>query len=309
MRVGLYYSPLDWRYPGFFFPSIYCDDAKRLREQYHRQLGELAENYGKLDILWFDGGGNDWLGFGGIRYSGGWKSRPQNESYKGSFDWQDDLAVRHLRERQPDLITNDRVDAPADFRVRESDSSLGGFENRYPWELNVTIVEGAFGYQAGAKVKSLGYLIRLLVGAAGRDGNFLLNVGPRPDGQIDPEQAQRLREIGQWLKANGESIYGTRGGPWLPGSYGVSTHRSNIVYLHLLRPPANTGLRLAALPERLVRVSLLSGPELAFRQADQQITINVPAGTIDSIDTVLKLELAKAWTTAAVIPVQDPPVE
>src|SRR5208282_1870295 len=81
LRVGLYYSPLDWRYPGFFFPGIYQANAIEMREQYHRQLNELASYYGKIDILWFDGGGGDWLGFGGVKFDGSWHGRPPGQRY------------------------------------------------------------------------------------------------------------------------------------------------------------------------------------------------------------------------------------
>jgi alpha-L-fucosidase len=89
LGVGLYYSPLDWRFPGFFFPDLYMDSAIALREQYRRQISELATHYGKLDILWFDGGGNEWLGFGGVRFHGHWEGRPPDQPYTGKFDWQD----------------------------------------------------------------------------------------------------------------------------------------------------------------------------------------------------------------------------
>lgn len=307
LRVGLYYSPLDWRFPGFFFPGIYRDSADQLRAQYQHQINELASHYGKLDILWFDGGGDEWLGFGGLEWDGGsgWKTRPKNMPYTGSFDWHDAETVAHLRQLQPDILINDRTDAPADFRSREGDGALGAFENRYPWELCTTITEGAWGYQPDAKVKPLAQLIHLLVGAAGRDGNLLLNVGPRPDGQIDPAQAERVREIGHWLSTNGESIYGTRGGPWLPGHYGVSTHKGKVVYVHLLRAPQGSALSLPALPIRVVSASLLHGPQLQIAQTGHDLKISIPAGSIDPIDTVLKLELEQPWTTLAVVPVED----
>lgn len=200
LRVGLYYSPLDWRYPGFFFPDLYEANAIEMREQYHRQLNELASHYGKLDIVWFDGGGENWLGFGGIAFKGGWHGRPKTEDYAGRFSWEDDEAVANLRKLQPSVIVNDRTDAPADFRSREGDRRMGSFENSYPWELCTTITDGPWGYQPDAKVKSFDRLIRLLVGAAGRDGNLLLNVGPQPDGEMVPEQVARLREIGDWLE-------------------------------------------------------------------------------------------------------------
>ena len=304
LRVGLYYSPLDWRFPGFFFPGIYGDSADQMRAQYQRQIDELASHYGKLDILWFDGGGNEWLGFGGIEYGGsGWKSRPKDQPYTGKFDWQDAKTVAHLRALQPDVVINDRTDAPADFRSREGDWALGDFENRYPWELCTTITEGAWGYQPDAKVKPLDQLIRLLVGAAGRDGNFLLNVGPRPDGEIDPAQAERVREIGRWLSANGESIYGTRGGPWLPSDYGVSTHNGNVVYIHLLEAPKNSAITLPVLPIRVKSAALLNGGQLKFSQDGRHLTIDVPADAIQPIDTIIKVELERPWDTAAVVPV------
>jgi len=304
LHVGLYYSPLDWRFPGFFFPGIYRQSADELRAQYQRQIDELASHYGKLDILWFDGGGNEWLGFGGLEWGGqGWHTRPRDQPYSGSFDWQDVQTISHLRQLQPDIVINDRTDAPADFRSREGDGALGDFENRYPWELCTTITNGAWGYQPNAQVKPLKHLIQLLVGVAGRDGNFLLNLGPEPDGRIDPAQAERVREIGRWMKANGESIYGTRGGPWLPADYGVSTHKGSVVYIHLLHAQKTAALSLPDLPISVTSATLLDGRKLRYTQGGQHLTIEVPADAVDSIDTILKLRLERPWDTAAVVPV------
>lgn len=304
LGVGLYYSPLDWRFPGYFFPKIYLGNAEDMRAQYQRQIDELASHYGKIDILWFDGGGNEWLGFGGIEfYQGKWRSRPESEPYSGKFDWHDDETIAHLRELQPAMIMNDRTDAPADYRIRESYGELGGFENRYPWELCTTIVEGGWGYDAHAKIKSLPQLIHVLVGTAGRDGNFLLNVGPMPDGQIAPEQAERVREIGKWLSTNGESIYDTRGGPWLPSDYGVSTHNGKYVYVHVLKFAKDSAVTLPALGVRIVSATKLGGPAVEVEQSEREVTFHVPAEAVDPIDTVIKVELEQRWTTAAVIPV------
>jgi alpha-L-fucosidase len=304
LHVGLYYSPLDWRFPGFFFPGIYGDNADEMRAQYQRQVNELASHYGKLDILWFDGGGDEWLGFGGIEHTGaGWKSRPKDQPYTGKFDWHDAETVAHLRKLQPEIIINDRTDAPADFRSREGDAALGNFDNVHPWELCTTITEGAWGYQPNAPVKPLAHLIQLLVGAAGRDGNMLLTVGPRPDGEIDPAQADRVREIGRWLDANGESIYGTRGGPWLPGDYGVSTHKGDTVYIHILKAPQDGRLNLPGIPVRVEHASLLSGGEVQFRQTEKVLSVDVPESAAEAMDTIVKLQLAEPWKTEAVVPV------
>lgn len=305
LGVGLYYSPLDWRFPGFFFPDLYRDSAVALREQYRRQIVELATHYGKLDILWFDGGGNEWLGFGGVQFNGVWSARSRDQAYTGKFDWQDDQTVGLLRENQPDIVTNDRTDSPADFRAREGDEALGKFDNQTPWELCTTITEGAWGYQPDAKVKPLARILQLLIGVAGRDGNFLLNVGPRPDGEIDQSQVERLYELGDWLKQNGESIYATRGGPWLPAEYGVSTHRGKDVYVHVLTVPESRIVELPNLPARIVRVTDLHGNPVSYNQDNKYTRIAVSPVAADTVDTIIKIELAEPWDTSAVVPVES----
>jgi alpha-L-fucosidase len=252
----------------------------------------LASHYGKLDIVWFDGGGANWLGFGGVQFKGGWQARPKGENYTGTFSWKDDEAVSNLRKLQPSVIVNDRTDAPADFRSREGDAAMGSFENKYPWELCTTITEGAWGYQAHAKVKSFDQIIRLLVSAVGRDGNMLLNVGPRPDGEIEPEQVQRLREVGDWLRTYGESIYGTRGGPYLPGDYGVSTYRDKTLYLHILNTSGNR-LRLPPLPAKMLSCRILTGGQAKCTQtvAGVDVLLEQSAEQKTAVDTIVALSL------------------
>jgi alpha-L-fucosidase len=292
LRVGLYYSPLDWRYPGFFFPDLYRANAIQLREQYHRQLNELASHYGKLDILWFDGGGEDWLGFGGVNFKGQWQRRPRDQHYAGTFSWQDDQAIASLRRLQPSIILNDRTDAPADFLSREGDGAMGNFDSQHPWELCTTLTIGAWGYQTNAKVKSRDDIIRLLVGAVGRDGNLLLNVGPRPDGQIASEHAQRLREIGDWLKQYGDSIYGTRGGPYLPGDFGVSTYRDHTIYLHILKLQGST-LALPPIAAKVLECSVLTGGQANCTQTVAGIDVTLRANP-NAVDTIVALKLDSA---------------
>ena len=302
LHVGLYYSPLDWRFPGFFFPDLYQPNAVEMREQYHRQLNELAAHYGRLDILWFDGGGKDWLGFNGVTFKGGWHGRPRDQHYAGSFSWQDDEAVSNLRKLQPSIIVNDRTDAPADFLSREGDGAMGNFDNQHPWELCTTLTTGAWGYQPNAKIKSRDDVVRLLVGAVGRDGNLLLNVGPRPDGQIEPAQAERLREVGDWLKLYGQSIYATRGGPYLPGDFGVSTYRDRTIYLHILNPSGNS-LTLPALPAKVLDCSVLTGGKAACTQTSAGLVVALD-GNPNTVDTIVALSLASP--TADIKPIAAP---
>jgi len=296
LRVGLYYSPLDWRYPGFFFPDLYRSSAVELQKQYQRQLDELASHYGKLDIIWFDGGGANWLGFGGVQFKGGWQARPKGEDYTGTFSWDDTEVVGNLRKLQPSVIVNDRTDAPADFRSREGDNAMGSFDNKHPWELCTTITDGAWSYQPDAKVKSFDQLIHLLIGAVGRDGNLLLNVGPQPDGEIDPRQVLRLREIGDWLHAYGESIYDTRGGPYLPGEYGVSTYRAKTIYIHLLADLSGKRLRLPPLAAKVLSCKVLTGGSATCSQSVAGVDITLAANpeVSSSADTIVALNLSSA---------------
>ena len=290
LRVGLYYSPLDWRFPGYVMPDLHLASAEAMRAQYHRQIKELLSNYGPLDILWFDGGETDWLSFGGDWKGPAWQKRPPGEHYHGRFDWQHGRVYALLRRLQPAVVINNRADMPEDFHSRETERALGDFDSAHPWELCATIVDGPWGYAPGAPVKSLRHLVQLLAKVAGRDGNLLLNVGPRPDGAIDPAQAQRLREIGVWLRTNGESIYGTRGGPYLPGDYGVSTRRGKSIYVHVLRWPAHK-LVLPALPARVLTATRLDGGPVSWRQDDRRVELTVPAGAGDVLDTVIRLDL------------------
>jgi len=289
MGVGLYYSPLDWRFPGYFFPELYRDNAEAMRAQYHRQVEKLLSNYGKIDVLWFDGGEADWLSFAGEWSIGEWKKRPWGTHYKGGFDWQHDKVESMMRRLQPNVLVNGRADMKEDFHSREGDGALGDFDNQHPWELCTTIA-GAWGYQPDMQPKPLKHYIQLLANVAGRDGNLLLNVGPAPDGRIDAAQADRLREIGAWLRKYGESIYDTRGGPFLPGAWGASTHRGKTVYVHALNWTGDK-LALPAIPARVVRASVLGGGAAKVEQSAHGIEVTVPLAARNDIDTVVALQL------------------
>ena len=264
LRVGLYYSPLDWRFPGYFMPDLYLDSAEAMREQYHHEVEQLASDYGKIDLMWYDGGGEQWLGFGGLKFTGvKWESRSRDDAYKGRFSWRDGEVDQRLHQLQPEILVNDRTSAPGDWRTRENAGNLGGFDNAQPWELCITLA-GAWGYQPGAEPRPLAELERLLIETASRDGNLLVNVGPAPDGHIPREQIARLEEFGGWLGAYGKAIYGTRGGPFLPTATMGSTRSGTTIYLHLLPSPDGSFPARVAVPEfqggpKLLRARLIGG--------------------------------------------------
>ena len=139
--------------------------------------------------------------------------------------------------------------------------------------------------------KSTKNLIQYLVRAAGYNSNFLLNVGPMPDGKIQPEFINTLREIGTWIEKYGETIYGTRGGPVSPRAWGVTTQKANKVYVHILNPE-DISLLLPDFGKKARNITLFNtGAKLKFKQDTFGITVSVPSEIIDETDTVLVIEL------------------
>jgi alpha-L-fucosidase len=165
-------------------------------------------------------------------------------------------------------------------------------------------------YKPDDTMRTLEECIRLLVSCAVGDGNLLLNVGPMADGRIEPRQAARLREMGEFLAKYGESVYGTRGGPIVAPDekkrsqsanagdlsiaagqwWGGTTSKGNTIYVHILRWPSDT-ITLPAIERKVVRATALTGGQAAMKQTPQGIEISVPADRRHAIDTIVKLEL------------------
>jgi alpha-L-fucosidase len=186
------------------------------------QLTELLTKYGPVAGIWFDG----------------WWDRKD-------ADWRQDRTYALIHRLQPAaLVGSNHHQAPfpgEDFQMFEKDlpgQNTTGFSGdsvvgKLPLETCETI-NGAWGWNIGdRKWKSTQELVRYLARAAGLDANFLLNVGPQPNGKLQPEQVERLKQMGAWLKVNGDSIYGTRGGPITPRPWGVTTRKDRKVYLHV----------------------------------------------------------------------------
>ena len=150
----------------------------------------------------------------------------------------------------------------------------------------------AWGYNSSdKKFKTTAQLIQYLVKAAGNNANFLLNVGPMPTGKIQPEFVERLHAVGEWMRKNGESVYGTRGGPVTPRPWGVTTQKAGKIYVHVF----DLSDELLALP-KLANVRsatvLGSGTKVEVRQMKDGTLLRIPAGR-DPVDTVIVLAADK----------------
>jgi len=270
LAFGAYYSTCDWHHPDFPLTSP-GGSVKRERfdlDAYNRyllgQISELITNYGPLITLWND--------------------VPQ------SFEGRGVNTIKLARRLQPDILINDRTGDGGDYDTPEQ--RIGDFNLTRPWESCMTISAHGQWAWGGPEdgVKPLAACLEMLIAAAGGDGNVLLNVGPRPDGTIDPEQAARLKEMGDWLAQYGQSIYGTRGGPFKPGKWGASTRQGNRIYLHVLTWEGDT-FRLPAIPAKVTAARLLRGGSLSFSQTAAGLTLAVPAAERAAIDTVIALDL------------------
>jgi len=258
LKLGFYYSPVDWHHPDYR-----TQNHARYIEYLHGQLRELCSNYGKIDIIWFDG-------LGGT-----------------AKDWDSENLLKIIHQLQPNVIINDRAGLPADHDTPEQ--RIGKFQIDRPWETCMTLCQ-QWAWKPDDQMKSLKECIHTLMRVTGGDGNFLFNVGPMPDGQIEPRQVARLKEMGDWLKNYGESIYGTRGGPFKPTSWLASTHKGNVIYVHILAWPSDT-ITLAPITRNILSSSVLTGGSVSVTQRKDSIEISLPKADRQAIDTIIKLEL------------------
>ncbi len=262
LKLMIYYSQPDWHHPDFL-----TDSHDRYIKYLHGQVRELLTGYGRIDGLWFDN----------LR-------RPGPEAAKL---WDAENLFKMARSIQPHLIINNRCGLPGDFDTPEQ--RVGRFQTRRAWESCITLGT-QWAWKPDDRIKSLKQCIDILVRCVGGDGNLALNTGPMPDGRIEPRQVERFNEIGAWLANCGRSIYGTRGGPFRPGAWGASTHKGSAIYLHVLRWPSER-IVLPAIGRRIVSHSVLTGGSATVTQTDKGITVSVPPGSRDKLDTIVKLQL------------------
>ena len=268
LKLIVYYSQPDWHHPDYRTRHHH-----RYIDYLHGQMRELLTNYGRIDGLWFDLGG-----------------KPE--------DWDSVRLFQMMRTLQPWLIINNRCGLRGDFDTPEQ--RLGAFDLARPWETCMTLGT-QWSWKPDDRIKSLKECVDVLVTCAGRNGNLALNTGPMPNGQIEPRQAKRFREIGRWLGQYGESIYGTRGGPFW-GLNCLSTRKGHTIYVHVLRWYEET-LRLPPITGQIVGHSLLTGGAATVRQSEEGIDISIPAEHRDPLDTIIALQLSQPAMRLAPLPI------
>ncbi|NUN97407.1 MAG: alpha-L-fucosidase [Candidatus Omnitrophica bacterium] len=249
LKVGFYYSLLDWRFPGYFEPKKHPRDKEAMIEQAHAQVRELMTQYGKIDILWYDGG---WVpSLPGVDMAEFWRAKDLN---------------RAARKLQPHILINNRsgLDEDLDTPEQHVTASVPG----RGWESCMTIGDPCgWGYiRHNPNMKTVTQLIQHLVTAAAGEGNFLLNVGPQPDGEVRNREAARLREVGEWLRLHGEGIYGSERCLLKDSMLGLWTAKGTTGYLHVFRWPGESAVQACVGTRALSATLLATGETLKTRQ-------------------------------------------
>jgi len=269
IAFGTYYSTCDWHHPDFPLTSPggrtvrEKSDLEAYTKYLKAQTTELLTNYGPLFTLWYD--------------------VPQK------FDATRGQGVINMARRiQPDIIINNRTGARGDYDTPEQ--KIGGFQIDRPWETCMTICQ-QWAWKPNDRMKSLEQCLQTLIRTNGGDGNLLFNVGPMPTGEIEGRQVDRLKEMGAWLTKNGESLYGTRGGPWKPSAQIVSTRKGSKIYLHLLKKSSGP-VTLPALPVAVQSAKLLHGAAVKTSTSDGTLSLEVPDSSWDDVDTIVELTIA-----------------
>jgi len=286
LKVGLYYSLLDWRIPSYFIgPEKDPSGWRRMREYVHGQVEELLGKYGKIDVIWFDG---IW---------------PRTAEDIGSAE-----LIEKIRKLQPHILINNRLGS-SESKEGHADGGAGAGEsdeygdfgtpeqyivpepNRH-WEACMVSGWRLWGAVSGERWRPADLLLDMLCICAENGGNLILNVGPQADGQFPPEFTERMKKIGEWLDVHGEAVFGDTG-PGLSESvtYGHQIRKGKCVYLIMHHWTGCPEMRVADLVSPLKSAELITtGQKLGFEQKGNEILLKgLPKESPSSLFPVIKL--------------------
>jgi alpha-L-fucosidase len=323
LHVGMYYSPMSWRYPGYYDvtgkdakPNVWGyktaawhkDDARDMKEEVYEQVTTILKDYGKIDYMFWDGG---WLGqtvnyeLERTFWDSGMFQNPANEwpideKYSTKDENGKSLGIMGLvRKYQPEMIVNERFGWIGDVHAEEGGSATSGdirFENY--GEKCISLQKGGWGYRPNRDVYSFEDVVVFLSNCVVRNINLLLNVAPDREGVIPQNQQEVLLKTGDWLSKVGKSIYNTRGGPWQPlfGEYGF-TFNQNKIYCHIYegyRDLKSGTFTTQSVDNKKVSkiINLYDGKELKWIiNKNNTITISSVDYTLNPSTTILEITL------------------
>jgi len=284
LKLGWYYSTRDWTHPEYLKGDKPEDNAA-YNDYYENQVEELLNDYGPVDIMWFDHTFGKW----------------DQYTIPGLFEKM--YAIR------PDLLVNNRAakglkEFPkeylpillGDFDTPEN--RMGAFQHGRAWESCMILSphpdHGGWSYRPDSVTRSLTETIQLLSSCVTGDGNMLLNIAPLPDGSIKPEEQAILEGIAPWMEQYGDAVYGTRGGPWINGPWGGSTHKGKTVYLHVFEA-GDDPIELNALPQQVISATTMDGTSIPFSldESGKHLSVTIPKDARDPHVSVVKLTLAE----------------
>ena len=290
IKLHLYYSHVDWSRPDY--PQGWSGmGIGKPKDQYNydsylafmkHQLTELLTNYGPIGAIWFDGYWDQ-------------KNNPK-------FDWRLDEQYSLIHRLQPScLVANNHHKAPKpgeDLQTFEQDLpgqntagySKGTVIGQLPLETVMTMNK-VWGYDiTDKKYKSSEYIIQHIIKAAGNNANYVINIGPRPDGKLPVEAVERLKAIGDWMGRYGETIYGTRGGIVRPHDWGVTTQKGNTLYVHIMNCQ-DRALFLPLTERRVASARMYDGHQkVRVSKNAEGVTLELPA-VPKGVDTIVELTL------------------
>ncbi len=293
IKFCIYFTILDWHdknYPihndGRAMDSNSNMDSFRITMK--NELKELVTQYNPY-MLWFDGG-----------WEAPWTNEMGADIYAYLKTLKKDLVINNRLGKEMTGTHNNVLDYKkmiGDYDTPEQ--KVGKLNMDFPWESCITICN-QWAWKPNDKLKSLKDCLHTLIKTASGNGNLLFNVGPMPDGRMEQRQIDRLKQMGDWLKQYGESIYATNGGPYMPNAVYSATRKGNKVFVHLFET-GKKDILLPVLPDvKMLHVSLMNGGEVQWMEMENQYHIILPATLPDSVSNVLVLELDKS---AANIPI------
>lgn len=299
IKLFLYYSLLDWARDDYHYATGKTGKGTGRTVQGNwdnyiafmkAQLTELLTNYGEIGGIWFDGHWDQ-------------LDNDKDKSLKSKVNWHYDEIYSLIHKLQPQcLVGNNHHLAPLegeDFQMFEKDlpgantTGFGGANvSQLPLETCETM-NNTWGFSiTDRKYKSVKQLIHYLINDAGRDANFLLNVGPMPNGVIQPENVDTLARVGDWVRQYGESIYGTRGNIIDIQDWGLVTGKDKVLYAHVIHKITKTFITLPKLKQKVVSASLMNGgSKLKFKQTADETIVYLDGVRMDDIDTIIELKI------------------